>query len=98
MTVIEKARLALPPELAAVMVCVVAFSAAVGVPEILQAAERLSPAGKDGDGVIGRIVSSRAGVVWKAEVPAAGSASSSVTKLEVKAGAVAEEVVVLRLR
>ena len=41
---------------------------------------------KDGDGVVGRIVSSRTGEVWKSEVPAAGSAQSNVAKLEVKAG------------
>ncbi len=41
---------------------------------------------KDGDGVVGRIVSSRMGELWKAEVPAAGSAEAKVERLEVKAG------------
>ncbi len=41
---------------------------------------------KDGDGVVGRIVSSRTGELWKAEVPAAGSAEAKLERVEVKAG------------
>jgi mono/diheme cytochrome c family protein len=41
---------------------------------------------KDGDGVIGRIVSSRAGELWKGEVLGDGSAETKVARVEVKAG------------
>jgi len=42
--------------------------------------------GKEGDGVVGRIVSSRTGELWKAELPPMGKVESNVRRLEVKAG------------
>ncbi len=40
----------------------------------------------DGDGVLGRIVSSRVGELWKAEIAPAGSAEAKVERVSVKAG------------